>query len=332
VKKLIAIALTVSLISTSIPPRAAEASWFSDVFGGLFTFITAPIWIFCQDNPTFRKNNPFRKKIWEEQAEIEDEIRRRVAAIPPRIERDVITPEPKTEYIYINKDTDEVILPTYEGFKPSPNPPTPTIDSDLQQDEDLIRPHIKKLTEEENLPDLFTDWLIKGALKHREGSLFRHDGAAEAEIKFDSPEEAKAWVEDYIDKKFCGSNNIPPKRCLVYMFKEACARTVGGIAYEWALDFIEFPENNDITDEQGRELMEQVEESIYNLDAQTFKHMFASQENLTTTVLGFAKEGGVFEQLLNKIRTSVPPYERERRAISRTERKSKLFSTEASAF
>jgi hypothetical protein len=64
-KKLISIALTVALMTTSIPPRAAEASWFSDFFGGLFTIITAPIWVFCTDNPTFRKNNPFRKKAWE---------------------------------------------------------------------------------------------------------------------------------------------------------------------------------------------------------------------------------------------------------------------------
>jgi hypothetical protein len=66
-KELISIVLSVALITTSIPPRAAEASWFSDIFGGLFTFITAPIWIFCPDNPTFRKNNPFRQKEWEEE-------------------------------------------------------------------------------------------------------------------------------------------------------------------------------------------------------------------------------------------------------------------------
>jgi hypothetical protein len=29
--------------------------------------LTAPIWAFCPNNPTFRKNNPFRKKVWEEE-------------------------------------------------------------------------------------------------------------------------------------------------------------------------------------------------------------------------------------------------------------------------
>ena len=49
-----------------MPPCEAEASWFSDLCGGIFTFITAPIWVFCPDNPTFRKNSPFKKKKWEE--------------------------------------------------------------------------------------------------------------------------------------------------------------------------------------------------------------------------------------------------------------------------
>ena len=67
-KKQLAVLLSVLLITSSVPLKA-EASLFSDIFGGMFTIITAPIWIFCPDNPTFRKNNPFRQKAWEEEAE-----------------------------------------------------------------------------------------------------------------------------------------------------------------------------------------------------------------------------------------------------------------------
>jgi hypothetical protein len=70
-KKIISIAVVVALITTSIPPREVEASWFSDLMGGLFTVITLPILLVAKDNPTFRKNNPFRKKVWEEEAEKE---------------------------------------------------------------------------------------------------------------------------------------------------------------------------------------------------------------------------------------------------------------------
>jgi hypothetical protein len=77
IKKTLAVVLSVALIITSVPPREVEASWFSDFWGGLFTIITSPIWIFCQDNPTFRKNNPFRKKVWEEEAEEQERVIRR---------------------------------------------------------------------------------------------------------------------------------------------------------------------------------------------------------------------------------------------------------------
>jgi hypothetical protein len=72
-KKLLSIALTVALITSSIPPREVEASWFSDLMGGIFTVITSPILLVAKDNPTLRKNSPFRKKIWEEEAEKEKE-------------------------------------------------------------------------------------------------------------------------------------------------------------------------------------------------------------------------------------------------------------------
>jgi hypothetical protein len=72
IKKTLAVVISAALIITSIPPREVEASWFSDLMGGLFTVITSPILLFAKDNPTLRKNNPFRKKIWEEEAEKEE--------------------------------------------------------------------------------------------------------------------------------------------------------------------------------------------------------------------------------------------------------------------
>jgi flagellar biosynthesis GTPase FlhF len=77
-KKTLAVVLSVVLISTSISPREVEARGFFDSFVkgvtdfavGLFTFITAPIWVWRPDNPTFRKNSPFRKKVWEEDNDV----------------------------------------------------------------------------------------------------------------------------------------------------------------------------------------------------------------------------------------------------------------------
>jgi hypothetical protein len=67
------------LISTSIPPREVEASFFCDFFGGLFTFLTAPILLVAPDNPTLRKNNPIRKKVWEEEEE-EERFNKRISS------------------------------------------------------------------------------------------------------------------------------------------------------------------------------------------------------------------------------------------------------------
>jgi hypothetical protein len=78
-KKIISIVLTVVLIITSIPPRKAEASWFSDFCGFIFTVGTIPIWVLCPDNPTFRKNNPFRQKVWEEEAEEQKRFNKRLS-------------------------------------------------------------------------------------------------------------------------------------------------------------------------------------------------------------------------------------------------------------
>jgi hypothetical protein len=42
--------------------------------GGIFTILSAPVGIFCQDNEFFRKQNPFRKKAWQELEEKENQI------------------------------------------------------------------------------------------------------------------------------------------------------------------------------------------------------------------------------------------------------------------
>jgi hypothetical protein len=68
-KKIVAICLSVALITASTPPSKVEASWFSDLMGGIFTVITSPILLVAPNNPTLRKNNPFRKKVWEEEEE-----------------------------------------------------------------------------------------------------------------------------------------------------------------------------------------------------------------------------------------------------------------------
>jgi hypothetical protein len=77
-KKTLAVCLSVALIITSIPPREVEASWFSDFCGFIFTVGTIPIWVLCPNNPTFRKNNPFRKKVWEEEAEEQERVDERI--------------------------------------------------------------------------------------------------------------------------------------------------------------------------------------------------------------------------------------------------------------
>jgi hypothetical protein len=81
IDKMLAVVISAALITTSIPPREVEASWFSDFCGGLFTIITAPIWIFSQDNPTLRKNKQKRKKLWK----VEKKAQKNDYKQPPRL-------------------------------------------------------------------------------------------------------------------------------------------------------------------------------------------------------------------------------------------------------
>jgi hypothetical protein len=104
VKKTLAITLSVVLIITSTPPREVEASWFSDLMGGIFTVITSPILLFAKDNPTLRKNNPFRKKVWEEEEEKEE--RKRDKEIIKRLSSHV---EPPPQQTIVIEKTVEVV-------------------------------------------------------------------------------------------------------------------------------------------------------------------------------------------------------------------------------
>lgn len=75
--KLTAVILGICINMTSVSPQAVEASLFSDFMGGILTILTAPILLVVPDNPTLRKNNPFRKKQWEEQVEEEQKEKER---------------------------------------------------------------------------------------------------------------------------------------------------------------------------------------------------------------------------------------------------------------
>jgi hypothetical protein len=81
-KRKLAIAISIALINTTLPTREVEASWFSDLMGGIFTVITSPILLVAPNNPTLRKNNPFRKKMWEEEAEKEKEAEKILRRLP----------------------------------------------------------------------------------------------------------------------------------------------------------------------------------------------------------------------------------------------------------
>ncbi|MDR2251834.1 MAG: hypothetical protein LBD98_03285 [Endomicrobium sp.] len=68
IKKSLAVVLSVVLITSSMLPREVAASWFSDLMGGMFTIISSPLLLIAPNNPTLRKNNPFRPKEWEEES------------------------------------------------------------------------------------------------------------------------------------------------------------------------------------------------------------------------------------------------------------------------
>ena len=75
--KLTAIILSICISMTSVSPQVAEAGNFlTNFLGAVFTILTAPILLVAPDNPTLRKNNPFRKKLWEEVAEEQERTER----------------------------------------------------------------------------------------------------------------------------------------------------------------------------------------------------------------------------------------------------------------
>jgi hypothetical protein len=101
-KKLMAMLLSVALISTTVPQRT-DASFITDFLGGIFTILSAPIWIFCQDNEFFRKQNPFRKKAWQEQEEIEEIVNSKFTKFDKRMD-------------WIEKETGTAIINTLKGL------------------------------------------------------------------------------------------------------------------------------------------------------------------------------------------------------------------------
>jgi hypothetical protein len=64
------------LLILSLSASPASASFFSDFCGAIFTILTCPIALVAPDNPTLRKNNPFRKKLWEEEQKEEERFLR----------------------------------------------------------------------------------------------------------------------------------------------------------------------------------------------------------------------------------------------------------------
>jgi hypothetical protein len=112
-KKLAVLLSVILIVNCAVPQAQAGGFWsaITDFFGGVFTVITAPIWVFCPDNPTFRKNNPFRTKVWEEQAQEEerkklDKPPKKNRFVPPEITRDPLTPtvSPPSKHVVVNKD------------------------------------------------------------------------------------------------------------------------------------------------------------------------------------------------------------------------------------
>jgi hypothetical protein len=89
--------------------------------------------VICPDNPTFRKNNPFKTKVWEEQAQ--DEERKKLDKppkvnkfVPPEINRAPETPSVITSSIPYKKSSDEIFngeaafpLPQYKVNFPEGN-------------------------------------------------------------------------------------------------------------------------------------------------------------------------------------------------------------------
>jgi hypothetical protein len=92
-----------------VPTREVEASWFSDLMGGIFTVMTSPILLVAPRNPTLRKNNPFRKKVWEEEEEkAEREKEREIIKRLSSQQQPQQQAAPTTETIVIEKTVEVV--------------------------------------------------------------------------------------------------------------------------------------------------------------------------------------------------------------------------------
>jgi hypothetical protein len=134
VKKTLAVMLSIAIATAPLTQCEAKASWFSDLMGGLFTVITSPILLVAKDNPTLRKNNPFRKKVWEEEAEKENKIFRRQEKIVRRQEEKNKQEEKFKEYQENLLSATETISSLQTKIEELEAAPKPTV-----SDGDLLR-------------------------------------------------------------------------------------------------------------------------------------------------------------------------------------------------
>lgn len=109
--KLMVVIISVALVTSSLPPKEAEASLFSDFVGGLLHSTNSTDWVLCPDNPTFRKNNPFRRKAWELEESFDNFSQHQETEklkLPPHVFR---TSEPETREKTI-AETEDISITT----------------------------------------------------------------------------------------------------------------------------------------------------------------------------------------------------------------------------
>jgi hypothetical protein len=176
-KKLIYVLLSVSLISTSVPGKV-QASWFSDLMGGLFTVITAPIWIFCPENEFFKNQSPFRKKVWQEQEESDRRVELAISRVTtpsykPVINEDEIIARAKKE---IKKDYKERIKKLEDEIKEGLTKVFDNLENRLVEDERSARKLFELLRSLQDRQKTFEDETIKAVKETQEATvkLFEH--------------------------------------------------------------------------------------------------------------------------------------------------------------
>jgi hypothetical protein len=87
--------------------------------GGIFTILSAPIWVFCPENEFFKNQSPFRKKVWQEQEEADRRIESAISRIATRT---VVEPSREPIVVAADIDYDKIIALV---LKAMPKPETP---------------------------------------------------------------------------------------------------------------------------------------------------------------------------------------------------------------